>query len=190
LNIWATNQTLIFANKLRDPDTGTYFHAYHVAKSHPLPKKNVPWLRGNGWVMANLVILLEDPEIPFRQTLIELFQSLASDIKSYQLPSGFYDTLISTPGKGYEESSGSALVAFAFFKGYHLGLLSTSYYQSAQKTARAISARLRPSPTGYSLGEISGPTMPYTASIYRVIPRARDLSYGIGAFAMMCSEWR
>lgn len=189
LRQWAAGQALLFARKLRDPDSGLYHHAYNVEKARPQPSSNVPWLRGNGWVLANLALLLEDEGIPYRAQLIELFQSLAQAARSYQMPSGLYDTLMSTPGKGYEESSGSALVAFAFFRGHHLKILNDDFLSSARRTAQALAARLRPTAHGHSMGGISGPTMPYPASIYRVIPRSRDLSYGVGALALMCSQW-
>jgi unsaturated rhamnogalacturonyl hydrolase len=85
----------------------------------------------------------------------EIFVSLAHSIFPYRQSSGYWDTVIMDPGFGYEESSGSALVAYCFAKGARLGLLPPEYRAYAKETFSAIVARMHNRKDGYSMAEIS-----------------------------------
>ena len=52
-------QPQIFAEVLQDPGTHLFRHAYLEARSRPRPRSATFWLRGNGWVAAALVDMLE-----------------------------------------------------------------------------------------------------------------------------------
>jgi unsaturated rhamnogalacturonyl hydrolase len=92
------------------------------------------------------------------------------------------------PGFAYEESSGSALVSYAFAKGARLGLLPAEYRQYAKETFAGIVARMKKQEDGYSIEEISVGTNPFNALIYSLVPIFPDLLYGNGAFLLLAEE--
>ncbi|HAZ13655.1 MAG: hypothetical protein A2X86_16235 [Bdellovibrionales bacterium GWA2_49_15] len=184
------SQQIIFAQKMKDLSTGAYYHAWSINKDRPFPKSNTFWLRGNGWVGASLVLMLEkldDRKIthPLVPKLKLLAQTLAASVRKFMPEHFVFDTLLTRPGKGYEELSGSALMALFFVKGAQLKILVPEYYQIGFDIYGAITARLRPGKNGLSMPDISGPTMPYPELGYRIVPRGRDYSYGLGAYLLL-----
>jgi unsaturated rhamnogalacturonyl hydrolase len=184
---WGLEQPQIFYQTLKQENSGMLHHAWNISKHRPQPRHNTPWLRGNGWVMAAMAVLLEESTLVPNSTLAENFQALAASALNYQLPNGLYDTLLTQPGEGYEETSGSALIAFAFLKGVQLGILGDEFRQSALKTFTALSSGLIISEAGHSLDNVSWLTMPYGKTLYRAIPRLKDVSYGVGSFLLLLS---
>jgi hypothetical protein len=116
------DQPRIFANLLRDAETGLFHHAWHLAEARTFPHHNAFWLRGNGWVLVSLV------EIPDR------FRGLARD------------------------------------------------------SLQAIVSRLRRRPPGFTMEEISRGTNPSSRWGYRLVPKDRNISYGVGALLMLSAE--
>jgi len=189
---FSLEQPFIFAQKLRELNSGLMLHAWNVKKDRAFPKRNVPWLRGNGWVLTSIVEILE--ELPRkhkkRKDLEALFIDLAYSSKNYQLKTGLWDTLMASPGEGYQEISGSSLIAYAFIKGARLGLLDESFKNSAEKAFNTIVNRLIPNKKGigWSVTGISWLTMPYSKLGYKMLPLKVDKDYGLGSFFLLLSE--
>ncbi len=183
-------QPLIFANKMRDVDTGLFFHAWNVKKDRPFPKRNTFWLRGNAWVLTALIEMIDtiSPKNSYYQKLVQLFQSLAQSTLNYQQTNGMWDTLITSPGSAYEESSGTALLAYAYHKGHRLNLLDKRFQDASIKSYTALTARLFLKGEQRIMGEISWLTMPYTKLGYQLIPRKKNLAFGIGSLLLLASE--
>ncbi len=184
------NQQIIFAKKMQDPITGAYYHAWNVKHDRPFPKNNIFWLRGNGWVGASLVLMLEKLMLagvnhPLTPRLGKLAQNLALSFRRVMPVHFIFDTVLTQPGKGYEELSGSALIGFFFVRGAQLKILSPDYFQRGVDIYSAITARLSATSNGLSMPDISGPTMPYPEVGYKIIPRGRDYSYGIAAYLLL-----
>ncbi|MCU0692273.1 MAG: glycoside hydrolase family 88 protein [Polyangiaceae bacterium] len=183
-------QPFIFASKLRQPYTGLYHHAWNIEAGQPYPADNVPWLRGNGWVLVSLAEMLE--EIGWGHdrydALAALFVNLAEASLTRRQPSGYWDTVVDNPGYAYEESSGSALLAYGYAKGTRLGLLSPKFRYYARDTFRAITARMKRRSTGFTMEEISIGTNPTNKVGYSLIPTDRNVAYGVGAFLLLADE--
>jgi unsaturated rhamnogalacturonyl hydrolase len=190
LESFALDQPDLYRSVLEDLTSGLYFHAWNTEKDVLLPPSNVPWLRGNGWAMAFLVEMLDDlpPQSPEFGDLSAQLASMASAARSVRLPSGLWDTVVTQPGAGYEETSGSALVAYAFAKGARLGVLPPEYRDVAKETFVALSARLRKGSAGYALDGISAPTNPFPQWLYALWPRTTNAPYGVGALLLLGTE--
>ena len=193
---FALAQPQIYQKYLQS-DSGIYFHAWNVARNVLLPSNNAPWLRGNGWIAANLVDMMDaiassstttDNLASRYQEYSEIFKSQISGLKSKQLSTGLWDTVVDTPGYGYAETSGSALVGYSIAKGVNLGVLPPEDTKVAQRAFAGISVLLVPDGTNHAMTEISVGTNPSSAWGYSRIGRQTNLPYGVGAFAMLASE--
>jgi unsaturated rhamnogalacturonyl hydrolase len=180
----------IFAERLHDPDSGLFFHAWNVEEDQLLPLDNTPWLRGNGWALAAILEMMSaiGSGHPRYSEFASIFVGLAQAILPHRQPSGYWDTVILQPGFAYEESSGSALVAYAFAKGARLGLLDAEYRDYAKETFAGIVARMKKHEDGYSMEEISVGTNPFNAQLYKLMPKVPDQLYGNGALLLLAEE--
>jgi rhamnogalacturonyl hydrolase YesR len=180
-------QPVIFASVLQDPASGLCEHAWDVKAKRPL---GVRWLRGNGWVGASTVDILDELPVshPSRQPLLGVYANQARGFLAKQMPHGLWDTIVDQPGAGYSESSGSALAAYALAKGARLGYAPPGARAAARHTFEALVARLKRQPDGFSMTQISGATDPFPAWIYPLVPRGSDKDYGVGAFLLLASE--
>lgn len=191
---FAVEQPKIFVQTLMNQETGLLNHAWNVQQDRLFPRRNVPWLRGNGWAllaMAHMLELLqgvENQEIYFAE-IATLFVELAKSSLAFRQVSGYWDTVIAQPGYAYEESSGSALVAAAYAMGSRLGLLSEEYLALACDTFQSITARMkRRSGNGFTVEGISIGTNPSRKLGYKVVPKRPNISYGVGAFVLLADE--
>ncbi|MEK6626653.1 MAG: hypothetical protein AABY86_16920, partial [Bdellovibrionota bacterium] len=114
-----------------------------------------------------------------------LAQNLAISMYDFMPINYIFDTLLTRPGDGYEERSGSALMGILFVKGAQLKILPPEFFQAGVNIYAAITARLRSTDDGLSMPDISGPTIPYPKLGYKVVPRGRDYPYGIGAYLLL-----
>jgi unsaturated rhamnogalacturonyl hydrolase len=190
LEKFGLDQPFIFSDKLRNPETGLFHHAWNIEAGSLIPKENAFWLRGNAWVMVSVLEMIcalgENHEKYFE--LCSMFKDLAKSARTFRQPSGYWDTVMAEPGYAYEESSGSALIAYTYAKGYRLGLLDESYLASAQDTFSSITARLKKSGEGYLVTDVSSGTIPSTKLGYKLVPTSDDIPYGVGAYLMLASE--
>jgi len=177
----------IFAGVLQDPATGLLGHAWDVPAGRRI---GATWLRGNGWVGAAVVDMLErvPPGHPRRPELERVLRDLARGLLARQLPSGLWDTYVDRPGAGYPEASGSALAAYALAKGARQGVLPPAARAAARRTFRALTSRLRERPNGYAVCGTSVATSAFPPRVYRLIPRRCDVDYGEGAFLLLAGE--
>lgn len=182
-------QPVIFATHLQDPNTGLFRHAYLYKREHTRPESDAFWLRGNGWVALALVELLAtmEPEQPEYLSTLVILRRLAAGLTGHRTPAGTWTTVVDAP-RTYEETSGTALVAFALAKGARLGLLPPEYREQARQTLRTLNARLRPRRDGPSLRGTSGPTIPSRRAGYAAVSRSADVPYGVGAYLMLTAE--
>lgn len=182
-------QPVIFATHLQDPSTGLFRHAYLHKRDYTRPESAAFWLRGNGWVALALVELLAtmEPEQPEYLSTLAILRRLAAGLTGHRTPAGTWTTVVDAP-RTYEETSGTALVAFALAKSARLGLLPPEYREQAGQTLRTLTARLRTRRDGPSLRGTSGPTIPSRRAGYAAVSRSADVPYGVGAYLMLAAE--
>jgi len=96
--------------------------------------QKVFWSRGNGWVMAGLVRMLQYLPMnhPDRPRFEQLFKDMAAKILSLQQPDGLWRPSLLDPDDFPEkESSGSALFTYSLAWGVNQGLLDRAKFEPA-----------------------------------------------------------
>jgi len=102
--------------------------------------KKVFWGRGNGWVLAGLVRVLQylPTNHPDRPRFEQLFKDMAAKILTCQQPDGFWRTSLLDP-ESYplKETSGSGFDTYALAWGVNQGLLDREKFEPAVRQAWA-----------------------------------------------------
>lgn len=96
------------------------------------------WARGNGWVMAGTVRVLQylPKDDPFRDRYVALLQEMAAAIKRIQGEDGLWrPSLLDAKEVPHPETSGSSFFCYALAWGINNGLLSKDEYLPVVKKA-------------------------------------------------------
>jgi rhamnogalacturonyl hydrolase YesR len=104
--------------------------AMHMGQTCPNGQKSF-WSRGNGWVLAGIVRVLEDlpPSHPDYPKFVTLLQTMAGKIASLQRPDGYWSScLLDTQAYPEPETSGTAGFTYAIAWGIHHGVLPIAQY--------------------------------------------------------------
>lgn len=153
--------------------------------------KNCYWSRGNGWVYAALLRVMEciPEDEPHRKEYLDDFLAMSKAIKSCQREDGFWNVSLHDPGNyGGKETSGTALFVYGMAWGINQGILDRTEYLPV--VLRAWNAMVKDSvhENGY-LGWVQGTGkepkdgQPLT---YDKVPDFED--YGVGCFLLGASE--
>lgn len=153
--------------------------------------KNCYWSRGNGWVYAAYVrVLNEIPEDELhRQDYIKDFLMMSKAIKDCQREDGFWNVSLHDPSNfGGKETSGTALFVYGMAWGIRNGLLDSETYLPVLLKAWTAIANESVHPNGF-LGYVQGTGkepkdgQPVT---YTSVPDFED--YGVGCFLLAATE--
>ncbi len=111
-------------------DDGLYYHA---------PDAPFYWARGNGWMAVGMPLVLElIQDIPAYSEEADLlrteYETMMASLLKFQLPTGGWAQLVDKSNY-WEESSGSAMFAFAFITGVKNGWLDQEKYGAAARKA-------------------------------------------------------
>ena len=93
--------------------------------------KNCYWSRGNGWVVAALVRVLEDTpaDDPHRAVYVKDLQDMCAALVKCQRPDGFWNVSLHDPDNfGGKELSGTALFVYGMAWGVRNGILDKAKY--------------------------------------------------------------
>jgi unsaturated rhamnogalacturonyl hydrolase len=132
--------------RLRDPQTGLYFHAWDESRAMNWadPETGLSryfWGRGLGWLSMALVDTLDfipaDRE-DLRQPLLQMVTELAPALARVQDPAtGTWWQILDQPGRtgNYRESSASAMFTYFFAKAIRLGYLPRDPYLATTQKA-------------------------------------------------------
>lgn len=153
--------------------------------------KNCYWSRGNGWVYAALVRVLN--EIPsdeaHRQDYINDFLAMSEAVKKCQREDGFWNVSLHDPSNfGGKETSGTALFVYGMAWGVRNGLLDRDEYLPVLLKAWNAIVKDAVHPDGF-LGYVQGTGkepkdgQPVT---HTSVPDFED--YGIGCFLLAGTE--
>lgn len=127
-NWWRTTDYLY------DPVEHLYFRDSTYFDRREANGKKIFWSRGNGWVMAGLVRMLQllPANHPSRARFQQLFQEMAEKILTAQQPDGLWHSSLLDP-QSYppKETSGSAFYAYALAWGVNQGLLDGAKFKPA-----------------------------------------------------------
>ncbi len=93
--------------------------------------KKIFWSRGNGWVMAGLVRVLDNvpASYPTREKYITLYKEMAAKIAALQQPDGSWHTSLLDP-ESYplKETSGTGFYTYALLWGLNKNILDKKIY--------------------------------------------------------------
>ena len=108
------------------------------------PEAPYAWARGNGWMAAGMTLLLEylPADDPHRPAILAGYGRMMKTLLAHQRASGLWGQIVDDPG-AWDETSGSAMFAYAFQSGVNHGLLDAATYgAAARKAYDALVARL------------------------------------------------
>lgn len=180
----AARQVIGMAKRVQDPASGIWFHAY----SEPLKKHNpVKWGRANGWAMVSTAeILSVMPENhPLRGELLRILRSFIQGIKEVQAPSGLWRQILDDPGS-WEETSCSAMFAYAIARAVNRGWISADYMDVARKGFAGVCTMV--TEKGEVNGTCRGTNIGQDAAYYLNRPRPDDELHGRGVVLLAGAE--
>src|SRR5580692_1161728 len=131
-NWWRTTDYLY------DPNEHLYFRDSSYFDRREANGKKIFWSRGNGWVMAGLVRMLQllPANHPSRARFQQLFQDMAEAILTAQQPDGLWrSSLLDPQSYPLKETSGSGFYAYALAWGVNQGLLEGAKFKPLVRRA-------------------------------------------------------
>ncbi|KUG09152.1 glycoside hydrolase family 88/105 protein [Solirubrum puertoriconensis] len=149
------------------------------------------WSRGNGWVVAAMVRVLEimPKDAPHRQEYEQMYLTMMKALPPLQRPDGFWNVSLHDPTHfGGKELTGTALFVYGMAWGINQGLLDAKQYQPIVTKAWQAMASEGVHKTGF-LGYVQGTGkepkdgQPVT---YTSKPDFED--YGLGCFLLAGTE--
>lgn len=182
----AVHQYLIMLKYLYEKETGLFYHAWTFEENRNF--SDTFWCRGNCWYTASVLDFIEimgdKLSPPVREILIDTYRAQAAALKNLQAESGLWHTVLDDPDS-YEETSGSAGIAYGLLKGIHTHVLDETYEETAARAVRGILKSI--SPDGTVLGVSAGTPVGRNREHYKGIMTA-PMAYGQSLCIMALSE--
>jgi len=169
---------------LYDKDEHLYFRDSRFFEQRSPNGRKVFWSRGNGWVIAGLVRMLDDmPEdFPDRGRYLALYREIAAKVASVQGTDGYWRSgLLDPAAMPNPETSGTGFFVYALAWGVNRGVLDRATYEPVIR--RGWVALVNAVQPGGMLGWVQrigdqpGATTADTTEVY-----------GVGAFLLAGSE--
>ncbi len=169
---------LEYLRKLQQPN-GLFYHG---------PEAPYYWGRGNGWVAAGLAELLSalPPKHPRFSEIVSGYTRMMSTLKQLQAKNGMWRQLVDR-FDSWEESSATAMFAYAMHVGVHKGILAERQYRPAcDKAWAALVDRIEPD--GRLRDVCAGTGQSRDAAYYLERPRVTGDLHGQAAILWLCAE--
>ncbi len=177
-NWWQTTDYLF------DKKEHLYYRDSRYFDKHEPNGKKIFWSRGNGWVMAGLVRMLQymPNNFPAKPKFEELFKEMAEKILTLQQPDSLWHSSLLDP-KDYpeKETSGSGFITYALAWGVNQGLLNKKQFEPA--VLKAWEALVNCVDSNGRLTHIQ----PIGGDPQKFDPNSTEI-YGTGAFLLAGSE--
>ena len=132
---WGITSALLY-----DPNEHLFFRDATFLDKHEANGKPVFWSRGNGWVMAGLVRVLQQMPLdyPVRPKYVAQFREMAAALAAVQGKDGLWRPGLLDPGAyPLPEVSGSSFITYAYAYGVKEGILDRDEYLPRVKKAWA-----------------------------------------------------
>lgn len=180
----AAHNLMGMASRLQDAD-GLWFHAYCVPAHEHSPFK---WGRANGWVAVSLAEVLSamPQDHPDRAAVLEIFRRQILGLKRVQSPTGMWRQILDRP-ELWEETSCTAMFAYAIARGVNRGWLPASDMAGARAAFAALCAHAI-TENGEVNGTCMGTGIGLNAEYYVNRPRPNDDLHGRGAVLLAGTE--
>ncbi len=177
-------QWWITSGLLYDPAAHLYSRDASFLDKHEANGKKIFWSRGNGWVMAGLVRVLEKmpKDYPSRKKYEAQFKEMAAAVLAVQGADGLWRPgLLDEKAYPLPESSGSAFITYALAYGVNTGLLDKkTYWPAIERAWAGLLSHV------YEDGRL-GCIQPVGAAP-GVYIETSSYVYGVGAFLLAGSE--
>jgi len=144
----AVTEFTIARSRLRDAETGLYYHAWDEAKEQEWADPETGrsphfWSRGVGWYAMALVDILDvipTEEIELRQPLLDMIPELAESLVKVQDETGTWFQVLDMPNEpgNYREASGTAMFTYFLAKALNNGYLPESFRGATERAYRGL----------------------------------------------------
>jgi len=200
-------QFFTVAEKCRDEKTGLYYHAYDCSREMFWCDKETGlsqnfWLRALGWYAMALLDTLDkcdESVCPEQYSRLKgIYIDYMNSLKSFQDESGMWWQVPNFPGRerNYLETSGSAILSYAFLKGVRLGFLPEEFAVAGEKAFQGICDRYLTTEEGNMsldgiclVAGLGGTQMrDGTYDYYMSEPIVKDDAKGVGPFLLAYTE--
>ncbi|HKJ41456.1 MAG TPA: glycoside hydrolase family 88 protein, partial [Sunxiuqinia sp.] len=146
------------------------------------------WARGNGWVFAAHVRVLQSlpKNDPHRQEYIETFQKMAAALKDRQREDGFWNVSLDDPNDhGGPETSGTSFFTYGIAWGINNAILDSATYMPVVQKAWAGLTSIAIHEDGF-LGYVQG--VGSNPSSSQPVTEWSTADFGVGAFLLAGNE--
>jgi unsaturated rhamnogalacturonyl hydrolase len=190
--MYMTSKTVLGGKGLYNPKDHLWWRDKDFVPPYKEPNgQDCYWSRGNGWVVAALVRVLEvmPKDAPHRKEYQETFEKMMKALIPIQRKDGFWNASLHDPNNfGGKELSGTALFAYGLAWGVNNGILKKKKYLPMISKAWNGMVNDAVHANGF-LGHVQGtgkqPSDSQPTSYDRV-PNFED--YGLGCFLLAGSE--
>ncbi|MDE5841143.1 MAG: glycoside hydrolase family 88 protein [Muribaculaceae bacterium] len=166
-----------FFKRMWMPEKKIFRHGYLEDAKH---QPSMAWGRANGWAILTLCQLLDYlPENhPKRAEILDIYRQHAAGLAELQGIDGFWHQLLDRP-ETYEETSATAIFAYALAHGVNEGWLeATTYGPVAQLAWEAVSTKINEK--GEVEGVCVGTGMGFDPAYYAYRPVSVKAAHGYG----------
>ncbi|REL34345.1 glycoside hydrolase family 88/105 protein [Thalassotalea euphylliae] len=136
------------ANLLWDKEDHLFFRDTRFFDRREANGEKIIWARGVGWVVAGLARILENvpAEHPQRADYEDIFKKVMARLVTAQQGDGLWRPSVLAPkSQPYKETSGTALIAYAYASGINQGLLDKqTYLPTVQKAWSGLVNAVQP----------------------------------------------
>ena len=184
----AAKQFLLFKKYLFIPEYKIMSHIYDFGHNMAT---GIPWGRGNGWCLFSLSEILEMLPLdhPNRPALLDFFNELCKGYLALQGPHGLWHQVLNDP-EAYEETSCTAMFAYAFARGVRFGWLKdpAKYVDAVRKAWKGLT-QISVDYLGNVHGVCRGSNYAFTTDYYKyeLLWRTND-THGIGIVMLAGGE--
>ncbi|WP_197081203.1 glycoside hydrolase family 88 protein [Gordoniibacillus kamchatkensis] len=183
----ALRQVLLHLRALQDDQTGLLYHGWNCETGSWMSAAR--WNRANAWNAAGVPMILEEAGAVCGDSgmigeIRERYHRLAEALAQRQNSSGLWPTVLDRPGF-YEETSGSAGIAYGLYLAVRQGLAPASLQHCADRTVVALLPKIRAD--GAVSGVSGGTPVLESVEAYNEVPVFPTL-YGQGLALLLLTE--
>lgn len=131
---FAVSEWWVTSDYLYDREEHLYFRDSTLFEQREKNDRKIFWGRGNGWVLAGLVRMLQvlPADHPSRARFVQQFREMAAKVLTCQQPDGLWRASLLDPAAyPMKESSGSGFYCYALAWGVNEGVLPREPYAAA-----------------------------------------------------------
>ena len=149
---------------------------------------NVPWGRGNGWVLLTLSQVLQSysPNLEGYDFLLDLFKNMVEGIFNCQDKTCLWNQVIDI-SESYLETSCTGMFMIAIIRGVRNGWLPEHYFENAKKAWQGLLEHSIDK-DGNVYGVCMGSGCSMEAEYYMQIPTAKNDDHGTGIILLAATE--